>query len=385
MEGVDVKAAWRDSFRGRSVFLTGHTGFKGSWLTVWLARLGARVSGYALPPPTNPSNFVTSDVRDLLVRESVADVRDPTRLHAALEASEPELIFHLAAEPIVLRSFLHPRDTLEVNVMGTANLLEAVRQTRRPCAVVIVTSDKCYQNRNPERGHSETDPLGGSDPYSASKACAEIITEAYRTSFFPSEDLASHGVKVASVRAGNCFGGGDWASDRIIPDAVRALAARDSVKVRNPRSIRPWQHVLEPLSGYLLLASRLLESNDPAFCSSWNFGPREEESRNVQDLLEEFLRSWERGRWERVCPADPPREDSALGLSIEKARRELGWEPRWTFREAVSRTARWYQNFCAEPERATRELCLEDIGEYERATADESDSSQPAFHLARQS
>jgi CDP-glucose 4,6-dehydratase len=383
LEGVDVNMNWTDSFRGRSIFITGHTGFKGSWLTLWLNRLGARVSGYSLPPPTSPSNFASSGVGDLLVRESIADVRDHTRLQTALEVCQPDLVFHLAAQTIVRQSFIDARDTIEINVMGTANVLEAVRLQRHPCAVIIVTSDKCYDNRGEGRSHSESDPLGGPDPYSASKASAEIVTEAYRSSFFPPDDLSTHEVKVATARAGNCFGGGDWAADRIVPDAVRALAAGESIKVRNPHSIRPWQHVLQPLSGYLLLASRLLTSDDPQLCSGWNFGPRTGEGKRVEDLIEEFLRCWGRGGWECVSLADQPREDSALRLCIEKARLELGWEPRWTFQESIRSTARWYKYFCAHPERSTRDLCLEDIREYERAAADESDSSQPALQVAR--
>lgn len=383
LEGVDVRMNWVDSFRGRSVFITGHTAFKGSWLTLWLNRLGASVSGYSLPPTTNPSNFATSGVRELLVRESIADVRDHTRLEGALRACQPDLIFHLAAQTIVRQSFFDARDTLEINVMGTANLLEAVRRHRHPCTVIIVTSDKCYENNGEGRSHSETDPLGGSDPYSASKAAAEIIAHAYRNSFFAPETIASHGVKIATVRAGNCFGGGDWGADRIIPDAVRAVSAGEPIKVRNPQFIRPWQHVLQPLSGYLLLASRMLANEDPALCSGWNFGPPTGEGKRVQDLVEEFLRCWGRGRWEGVSLPNQPREDSALRLCIEKARLELGWEPRWTFRESVQRTARWYQEFCDHPERSTRDLCLEDIREYERAAADESESSQPALQLAK--
>jgi len=384
LEGLDVNANWVNAFGGRSIFITGHTGFKGSWLTLWLNRLGARVSGYSLPPPTNPSNFAASGVHGLLVRESIGDVRDHARLQAALEACRPDLIFHLSAQTIVRQCFLDPRETVEVNVMGTANVLEAVRRQRHPCAVIIVTSDKCYENSGEGRNHGETDSLGGPDPYSASKASAEIITGAYRSSFFPPEDLATHGVKVATVRAGNCIGGGDWAIDRIVPDAVRALSAYQPIVVRNPHFIRPWQHVLQPLSGYLLLASRMLESDDPALCSAWNFGPRTGEGKLVQDLVEEFLRCWGRGRWESVSLPNQPHEDTSLRLCIEKARLELGWEPRWTFRESVERTARWYKEFSARPDRSTRDLCLEDIQDYERAAADESDSCQPALQLAKE-
>lgn len=374
---------WTESFRDRSVFITGHTGFKGSWLALWLHRLGARVSGYSLPPPTNPSNFAASGVHDLLKHDSSGDVRDAARLQAAFRACQPEFVFHLAAQTLVRQSFVDARDTFEVNVMGTANVLEAVRSLRQPCVVIIVTTDKCYESNVPSRIHRETDPLGGRDPYSASKAAAEILTASYRASFFHPDNLHEHGVKVATARAGNCIGGGDWAADRIVPDAARAVGANESLGVRNPASIRPWQHVLEPLSGYLLLASRMLASDDPALCCGWNFGPQHGEDHSVRDLAVEFFRSWGSGRWNRVNRPDQPPEECALRLCTEKARAELAWQPRWDFRESVRRTALWYWRFYAHPDRSARGLCLDDISDYEGAASNESDNRQPALALAR--
>lgn len=371
-----------DAFQGRSVFITGHTGFKGSWLALWLHRLGARVSGYSLLPPSNPNNFVTSRVRELLARHTNADIRDTAQLQGAIEACRPAVIFHLAAQTLVRQSYRDVLQTFDVNGMGTASLLEAVRRLRLPCAVIIVTSDKCYQIRDPRRRHRETDSLGGNDPYSASKAAAEIVTESFRQSFFRPEELGDHGVQVASVRAGNAIGGGDWARDRIFPDMVKAVVANAPVQIRNPRSIRPWQHVLEPLSGYLCLASRMLESVDPALCTGWNFGPPAGDGQTVEDLLNVFIRTWSGARWEDASGTVQPREQPALYLSIEKAQSELGWQPRWRFEEAVGRTARWYQQFYAAPNRSTRELCYQDISEYEAPSAHESGCLQSALEHA---
>jgi CDP-glucose 4,6-dehydratase len=385
MESVGANVKGLESFRGRSVFITGHTGFKGSWLTLWLHHLGARVSGYSLLPPTNPSNFATSCVRELLARHSNADVRDTAQLQGAIEACRPTVIFHFAAQTLVRQSYLDARQTFDVNVMGTASLLEAVRRLRLPCVVIVVTSDKCYENHEPGRRHRETDPLGGSDPYSASKAATEILTESFRQSFFRPDELREHGVQVASVRAGNAIGGGDWARDRIIPDMVKAAVANTPVQIRNPRSIRPWQHVLEPLSGYLSLAGRMLGSDDPALCSGWNFGPPAAEGQTVKDLVDVFVQTWSGARWEDASGTIQPREQAALHLSIDKAKAELGWEPRWTFQEAVKRTARWYQQFYAAASRSTRGLCYQDISDYEAALANESDSLQSALEHAHKS
>lgn len=359
-------------FKNRSVFVTGHTGFKGSWLTIWLHRLGARVSGYSLVPPTTPNNFTTSAVRDLLAGHDEADVRDASRLQASLEACRPEVIFHLAAQPVVRQSYVDPLETFEINAMGVATLLDCVRRLRRPCVVIVVTSDKCYENRASAEPHREHDRLGGHDPYSASKAAAELVTESYRSSFFPPEALAQHGVKVATVRAGNVIGGGDWAPDRIVPDIARALSSDKTILVRNPNSIRPWQHVLEPLSGYLTLASAMLASNDPNLCSGWNFGPSASNQARVRDLVEAFCEAWGHSRWEDVSNPAQPYEDATLRLCIDKATLQLPWMPRWKVAEAVRRACGWYRAFYACPGKATYSLCVDDIAEYERAVPEES-------------
>ncbi len=288
-----------ETFAGRSVFLTGHTGFKGSWLAIWLDRLGARVSGYALSPPTEPNNFLASNVGDLLAGNYVADVRNADSLTRAIADARPDAIFHLAAKALVQESYLQPRETFEVNIMGAVGVLDAVRSIGRPCAVVVVSSDKCYENREHVWGYREIDPMGGYDPYSASKGAVEIVTAAYRRSFFPPDRLAGHGIKVATARAGNVIGGGDWAKDRIIPDVVRHLQAGEAVPVRNPAAVRPWQHVLEPLSGYLTLAARMLGSDDPRWCDAWNFGPLPGDEMPVGRLVDSFVAAWGAGPLER--------------------------------------------------------------------------------------
>ncbi|MGH9445883.1 MAG: CDP-glucose 4,6-dehydratase [Terriglobia bacterium] len=374
-----------DSFKGRSVFITGHTGFKGSWLAIWLHRLGAEVSGYSLPPPTKPSNFEASFVRKLLSHHYDADIRDCIQLHAAMRVCSPDVVFHLAAQTLVRQSYRDPLHTLGVNVMGTASLLEAVRELRRPCVVIAVTSDKCYENSGPGRPHVESDPFGGHDPYSASKAATEILIAAYRQSFFPPEDLGRHGVKLASVRAGNVIGGGDWAAERIVPDIVRALAANEPVPIRNPSSIRPWQHVLEPLCGYLTLASRMLASDDPRWSSGWNFGPPARDEVAVREVVEPFCQRWGSMGWEDMSRVDAPYEEQALRLSTGKAANELGWQSRWSLAQAVERTCRWYQAFYAQPDRSTYKLCAEDIADYEANLSKKSprsDRSSVAAHAS---
>ena len=279
-----------ETYGGRNVFVTGHTGFKGSWISNWLATLGAQVTGYALDPPTEPSLFGALDLASRM-GHVVADVRDRSRLAAEVVAAQPSVIFHLAAQAIVRRAYAEPAETFETNVMGTVNVLEAARACPSVRAVVIVTSDKCYQNHEADQAFRETDPMGGRDPYSASKGCAELVTAAYRDSFF------ADGAAVASVRAGNVIGGGDWAADRLIPDAARALAGGDAVIVRNPDAIRPWQHVLEPLSGYLELGARLLEAGQ-RFAGAWNFGPTDAgEDREVRWVVDRFLAAWGHGTW----------------------------------------------------------------------------------------
>ncbi len=351
-------------FRDRSVFVTGHTGFKGSWLSLWLEQLGARVTGYALPPPTEPSNFAAAEIRGLLKEHHEADLRDAPRLEAAVRAAAPDVVFHLAAQPIVRESYACPRETFDVNVMGTVNLLEAVRKLNKSCTVLVVTSDKCYENREYVWGYREIDPMGGHDPYSASKGAVEIVVSSYRRSFFSPAAPAAQRVKLATARAGNVIGGGDWAKDRIITDVVRHLRAGEPVPVRSPRSVRPWQHVLEPLSGYLTLAVRMFESDDPAWSDAWNFGPIPGDEIPVCRLVEQFIEAWGEGRWNDVSDPSHPHEAAALRLNIDKALHQLGWRPRWNVCEAVRRTAAWFRRYYHEGASSSRQACLQDIQAY---------------------
>lgn len=346
------------------MLVTGHTGFKGSWLSLWLTQLGAKVTGYSLQPPTKPSNFEASRVTDLLVAHHIADIRDSAKLGAAIEAAAPDVIFHLAAQPLVRESYATPRETFDVNVMGTLTLLDCVRATARPCAVISITSDKCYENREHVWGYRESDAMGGFDPYSASKGAAELVIASYRRSFFPTDNIKAHGVKIASARAGNVIGGGDWAKDRILTDAVKALAMQQPVSVRSPHSIRPWQHVLEPLSGYLALGAALLDSNAPSLCSGWNFGPNPGDEANVATLMDAFCKAWGNGEWRDVADSKHLHEAVMLRLSIDKATWELKWKPSWNLEQAVARTARWYRRFYVDPAASMRDACLEDIALY---------------------
>jgi CDP-glucose 4,6-dehydratase len=358
------------AFAGRSVFVTGHTGFKGAWLSFWLSRLGARVTGYALPPPTQPSMFVAAGVRDLLAGHHEADIRDSHGLLQVMRTAEPEVVFHLAAQPLVRASYAEPRETFDVNVMGTINVLEAVRALAKPCVVIVITSDKCYENREHVFGYRETDAMGGYDPYSASKGAAELVVASYRQSFFAATSETSHGVRLASVRAGNVIGGGDWAQDRIVADIVRHLSAGRPVPVRSPHAVRPWQHVLEPLGGYLLLAARMLAGPEGVRLNgAWNFGPSSVEVVTVSELVDLFLSVWGSGSWKDESGAGQVHEAHLLRLSIDKAVTQLGWRPRWHARRTVERSALWYRAFYqrSEAERVPgfmRAACMADIAEY---------------------
>ncbi len=362
-----MSGSLRDAFAGRSVFLTGHTGFKGSWLAIWLHRLGARVVGYSLPPPTTPSNFELSGVRDLLAAHHEADIRDGDGLKKALLDADPDVVFHLAAQALVRDGYARPRETFEVNAIGTASVLDVVRARGKPCVVLVITSDKCYAQREQAGGYREDDPMGGHDPYSASKGAAELVTAAYRCSFFAPTRLAQHGVKLASARAGNVIGGGDWARDRIITDVVRSLAAGQPVPVRNPLAVRPWQHVVEPLHAYLTLAARMLHSDDPAWCEAWNFGPLPGDDVPVSKLVEQFIVVWGAGSWKDVGTPDQPHEAPVLRLAIDKAIAQLGWRPRWALVEAIRRTAAWYRRYYEEKRANMRAACEADIAAYESA------------------
>lgn len=362
MEGVGINVA--ESLRGRRVFVTGHTGFKGSWLLMLLDRLGAQVTGYSLEPPTRPSLFTAARLVDLVKTHHEADIRDAPQLAAAVRAAEPDVVMHLAAQPLVRLSHREPLETFSTNVVGTASLLDAVRHAGKPCVLILVTSDKCYEPHADGRPHDEADRLGGHDPYSASKGAAELVAAAYRRSFFPPACLHDHGVQLATVRAGNVIGGGDWAADRIVTDIVRHVSAGDPVPVRNPTAVRPWQHVLEPLTGYLALAAAMLAKPGAEWCSGWNFGPATDDDINVQRLTEIFIDTWGTGSWVDAHDPRAPIETHVLRLAIEKSLAGLPWRPRLSSCEAIQRTAAWFRAFEADPA-AARSLCRADIEAYE--------------------
>ena len=335
----------RSFWKGRRVFLTGHTGFKGSWLSLWLHALGANVTGYALDPPTEPSLFEQAEVASR-VRSISADIRDLSGLRSAMSECRPEVVIHMAAQSVVGRGYEDPIETYSSNVMGTVHLLEAVRQLKQPCVVVNVTSDKCYENREWIWGYRETEPMGGRDPYSSSKGCAELVTTAYRDSFFLPESFDSHGVALASARAGNAIGGGDWTSHQLIPDLMRAFLAGQPCLIRNPSAIRPWQFVLEPLRGYLMLAERLAE-DPPRFASGWNFGPVDADAKPVSWIADTLARSWEdHATWIQDGALHPP-EAQFLKLDASRAQACLSWQPLLPLEPALEWIVEWYRAFQA--------------------------------------
>ena len=325
-----------DFWRGKRVFLTGHTGFKGGWLSLWLQAMGAEVHGYALNPPTEPNLFTAAKVGTGMASSKIADIRDADKLREAMQVARPEIVFHLAAQPLVRYSYAQPVETYAVNVMGTVHLLEAIRATPEVKAVVNVTTDKCYENREWVWGYRENEPMGGFDPYSSSKGCAELVTAAYRRSF-----LESAGVALATARAGNVIGGGDWAADRLIPDFLRAMDAGETLNIRSPQSTRPWQHVLEPLSGYLMLAEQLY-ADGAVFAEAWNFGPADEDARSVQWIVERLAEMRKDVNWQ--CDEAPqPHEAHYLKLDSSKAHNQLGWQPCWRLQAALHKTLEWHE------------------------------------------
>jgi CDP-glucose 4,6-dehydratase len=331
-----------ESYQDKTVLITGHTGFKGSWLALWLESIGAKVIGYSLDPPTDPSIFQATGLSDRIL-DIRGDILDRVRVFEVVKKNHPEYIFHLAAQPLVRFSYKHPLDTFNVNVMGTTNILEAVRILQYPVTCVCITSDKCYANRECDYAYQENDPLGGHDPYSASKAAAELVISSYRKSFFSSDQGSQ--VSLSSVRAGNIIGGGDWADDRIVPDCVRALVHGNQIEIRNPGAVRPWQFVLDPLFGYLLLAMKMGEEPEK-YADAWNFGPDYSNTVDVRTLTEKILREWGSGTWK--VPSQnrhTPHEAGYLKLDSTKSMIRLGWKPVYTLDEAVQKTIEWYREF----------------------------------------
>lgn len=344
-------------WRGKKVFVTGHTGFKGSWLTLWLQKLGADVTGYSQQPPTEPSLFELARVNENMV-SLIGDIRDYDRLLDAIRASQPEIIFHMAAQALVRKSYLNPIDTFSTNIMGTVHLLEAVRHTDSVRVVVNVTSDKCYENKDWVWGYREDDPMGGYDPYSSSKGCAELVSAAFWNSFFKPQSKSPLSVALATARAGNVIGGGDWAEDRLVPDIIRSILNSKPVIIRNPSAVRPWQHVLDPLNGYMILAENLWDKGDQ-LCGGWNFGPSDSDTVQVGELTERIIQLWgDNAQWLRD-EAEQPHEANYLKLDCSKARQKLGWRPKLTLASAIEWTVEWYR-MCARNE-DVRKITLEQI------------------------
>ncbi len=360
-----IKVRINKSFwQGKKVFITGHTGFKGSWLSLWLHDIGAVVTGYALEPPTNPSLYQLASI-DSMLTSNIADIRNLEDLKKAVIEAAPDIVFHLAAQPIVRDSYHKPVETYDINVMGTVHLLEAIRYANRKGkgikAVINVTTDKCYENREWVWGYREGDNLGGYDPYSNSKACSELVTASFRNSFFHPKDYLLHGVGIASVRAGNVIGGGDWAMDRLIPDSIRSLLNREKIRIRNEHAIRPWQHVLEPLSGYMLLAEKLFIYG-PKYGEGWNFGPNDNDVKPVKWIVKEICNKWGDGAAYELEKGNHPHEATYLKLDCSKAKTILGWNPKWNLDIALNKVVEWTRAY--QEKKDIREVCLKQIKEY---------------------
>ena len=347
-------------WKGKRVLLTGHTGFKGSWLSLWLQSMGAQVVGYALAPPSNPSLFEVAQVGKGMT-SIIGDIRNLERLRKELADYKPEIVIHMAAQALVRYSYVEPVETYSTNVMGTVNLLEAVRSAGSVKAVVNVTSDKCYENQEWEWGCRENEAMGGYDPCSNSKGCAELVTAAYRNSYFHPEKFKEHGVAIASGRAGNVIGGGDWAEDRLIPDIMRAITQGKPVNIRSPQAIRPWQHVLEPLSGYLVLAQKLYEEGT-AYAEGWNFGPNDEDAKPVQWIVEKLTKVWGEGASWQLDGGGHPHEAHYLKLDCSKAKARLGWHPNWHLEDALGAIVDWHRAY--RDGKDMRELTLRQIDAY---------------------
>jgi len=334
---------FQSAYKGKKILITGHNGFKGSWLSLWLKELGADVIGYSLEPPTEPNLFGALSLNEKIIH-IIGDVRDETNLFSVFKKYRPEFVFHLAAQPLVRLSYTEPKLTYETNIMGTINVLEVVRKTNSVKVCIVITTDKCYENKEWIYGYREIDPMGGYDPYSSSKACAELVVSAYRNSFFNPQDYGKmHNVALSSARAGNVIGGGDWGEDRLIPDCVKTLSQNKIINIRNPQATRPWQYVLEPLNGYLLLGSKMYKDG-AKYSSAWNFGPNDENIITVDELVKLVIKNWGSGIY-KVDNYNYPHEADLLKLDISKARTFLGWNPVYNINETIERTINWYKNF----------------------------------------
>ena len=354
--GIDTIMMDKNFWNGKRVFLTGHTGFKGSWLALWLNELGAKVHGYALAPETSPSLFVEARVIEKIDSE-IGDIRDLTKLQESMAKFDPDILIHMAAQPLVRLSYEKPIETYDVNVMGTVKVLEAARSCPSLKSILSITTDKCYENKEWEWGYRESEAMGGYDPYSSSKGCAELVTSAYRRSF-----LQESGVGLASARAGNVIGGGDWSGDRLIPDILNAFENNETVIVRNPKSTRPWQHVLEPLSGYLILAQKLYES-PLDYAEGWNFGPKDDDVKPVEWILDEMVKKWSGASWQ-LDGNSHPHEAGCLKLDISKAKLKLNWQPIWRLDETLERITDWHQAWIDKKD--MQKICLNQINEFMR-------------------
>ncbi|WBW96650.1 CDP-glucose 4,6-dehydratase [Oceanirhabdus sp. W0125-5] len=354
-----MRTLFKNFYKGKTVLVTGHTGFKGSWLSIWLRKLGANVIGYALDPYTKYDNFLLSNLKDKIV-DIRGDIRDKNKLKEVFKKYKPDIVFHLAAQSLVRLSYKIPKETYEVNVMGTLNVLDCIRECDSVKVGVMITTDKCYENKEQIWGYKETDAMGGYDPYSSSKGCAELLIASYRNSFMNPNEYEKHGKAISSVRAGNVIGGGDWQKDRIVPDCIRALIDNKPIKIRNPNAVRPFQHVLEPLSGYLLLASKMYKDG-LNYCDGWNFGPDYDSIVNVETIVNLIIKEWASGKWINLSGKEAPYEANLLSLDCTKAKTYLGWKPRLTIEEAIGYTVDWYKNF---QNSNVYELCLNQIKEY---------------------
>ena len=359
MEGLGMsKTFWEN----KKVLITGHTGFKGSWMSLWLQIKGAYLTGYALPPPTTPSFFETGNLKKDM-RSIIGDVRDLRHFKTVVETHRPEIIIHMAAQPIVRYSYINPIETYSTNIMGTVNVLEAVRQTNSVKVVLIITSDKCYDNKEWLWGYRENDPMGGHDPYSSSKGCAELITSAFHRSYFSKENFKKYGVAIASARAGNVIGGGDWGQDRLVPDIMRAIMENQPVLIRNPNAQRPWQHVLEPLSGYMRLIKKLWK-NGEEFAGGWNFGPEDSDCKAVSWIMKNLDHLWKENIDWKLDSVDHPHEATYLKLDCSRAKKLLGWYPKLKLATALEWVAQWYSVYF--DSRKIREISEKQISQYEK-------------------